>query len=60
MRAERVCTRSRIPCRVIPVPREISSECGIALDIDESDRAVMEKILLQEQMTARFVAKEKP
>ena len=36
--AERAVRTRGIPCRVIPVPRSISSECGMALDIGK-DRA---------------------
>jgi hypothetical protein len=31
MRAEKLLTRAAIPVRLIPVPREISSQCGVAL-----------------------------
>ncbi len=31
--AERAVRTRGIPCRVIPVPRSISSQCGMALDI---------------------------
>jgi hypothetical protein len=53
--AERACTRSRVSCRVIPVPREITAECGIALEIDESDRTALEQVLAHELVTATFV-----
>jgi Putative Se/S carrier protein-like len=31
--AERAIRSRKIPCRVIPVPRSVSSQCGMALDI---------------------------
>ena len=31
--AERAIRTRNIPCRVIPVPRSISSQCGMALEI---------------------------
>lgn len=31
--AERAIRTRKIPCRVIPVPRSISSQCGMALEI---------------------------
>jgi hypothetical protein len=36
VRGERVLTRAGIRCRLIPVPRSISSECGVCLRV-ESD-----------------------
>lgn len=33
IRAEKLFRQHHIPCRVIPVPREISSECGMSLQI---------------------------
>jgi hypothetical protein len=53
--AERACRRSRISCQAIPVPREITAECGIALQIDEGDRTALEKVLAAEEVAARFV-----
>ena len=35
IRAERSCLDAGIAVQVIPVPRDISSECGMALEIDE-------------------------
>ncbi len=54
--AERACRRSGISCQAIPVPREITAECGIALQIDEGDRTAVEEVLAAEQVAARFVA----
>ena len=35
IKAERTCLAAKIPVQVIPVPRSISSECGMALEINE-------------------------
>lgn len=35
LKAERLCAAAGIPCETIPVPRQVSSECGIALEVDE-------------------------
>ncbi len=44
VRAEHLLTRVRIPCRLIPVPRTLSSECGICVSIatDDKERALAE------------------
>ena len=31
---ERICREERLPVQVLPVPRDISSECGMVLEID--------------------------
>ena len=33
IKAERLCRKQNPAVRVIPVPREISSECGMALEL---------------------------
>jgi hypothetical protein len=43
---------------VIPVPRDISSECGIALEIGEGDRGTVEKIFGQEKLKVKFFIRE--
>jgi hypothetical protein len=31
LRAEKILKKAGIPCRLIPVPRHISSDCGVCL-----------------------------
>lgn len=38
LRAEGLTQRAAIPCRLIPVPRYLSSECGICLRVQADDR----------------------
>jgi hypothetical protein len=35
IKAERLCIADKIPCNVIAVPRQISSGCGISLELKE-------------------------
>ena len=35
IKAEQLCIAHRLECRTIAVPRAISSDCGIALEISE-------------------------
>jgi len=37
LRAERVLGAARIPCKLIPVPRQLSSDCGVCVRVDASD-----------------------
>ena len=34
IKAEKVCLNAGISCSVIAIPRDISSECGMALEVD--------------------------
>jgi hypothetical protein len=55
--AERLCTAGSISCQVIPVPRDISSDCGIALEIGEGDREAVEEIFRKEKLKVEFYIK---
>ena len=37
MRVERILERAGITCRLIPVPRHLSSDCGVCARIDRAD-----------------------
>jgi hypothetical protein len=52
--AEKLCLKNIIPCQVIPVPRHISAECGIALEIDAHHRDVVESLFRIEKVKAEF------
>jgi hypothetical protein len=39
LRAEKVLRRAGTPCKLIPVPRHLSSDCGVCLRIAQADRA---------------------
>ncbi len=34
IKAEQFCQQQGVACRVLPVPRKISSECGMCLEVD--------------------------
>lgn len=48
LRAEKALMAAGIPCRLIPVPRHLSSDCGVCLRVSlgdaESAQAVLEGI----------------
>ena len=44
MEAERVCTERGIPGRLFPVPRQLTSDCGIAWASDPADRLRLEAL----------------
>ncbi|MDD5674848.1 MAG: DUF3343 domain-containing protein, partial [Chitinivibrionales bacterium] len=42
---ERFCREAGLTCTAIPVPREFSSECGIALTLASEDRERIEAFM---------------
>lgn len=44
MKMEKVCKRNRYPGKLVPVPRSITSDCGIAWQTELSDRPLMEQV----------------
>lgn len=44
METERVCAGAGIPGRLFPVPRQLSSDCGIAWASDPADRPRLEAL----------------
>jgi len=45
IRAEKLCDEISVACKVVPVPHNISSECGMAIRIDRADRTKTEAAL---------------
>ena len=52
--AERLCQKAGISCQAIPVPRQFTSDCGIALEISENDKINVERILKDNSINAEF------
>jgi hypothetical protein len=38
LRAEKVLAGAGIDCKLIPVPRQLSSDCGVCLRVRQADR----------------------
>jgi hypothetical protein len=47
IRAERLLHQARIGSKLIPVPRHLSSDCGVCLRIEQPDRGAAEQALQQ-------------
>lgn len=45
IRAERACQKAGLQVKLIPTPRELSSDCGTALRFHWDERAAVEKAL---------------
>jgi hypothetical protein len=47
MRAESLLLAAGLRCKLIPVPRELSSDCGVALRFDWQDQRKVQGLLEQ-------------
>ncbi len=45
IRGEKLLSEAGIPCRLIPVPRQLSSDCGSCIRIEASLTAAADEIL---------------
>ena len=52
MAMERLCRERALPGRLIPVPREITADCGMAWRAGTEDRAALEAMVAQEKLEA--------
>lgn len=45
LRVESILGKAGIPCKLIPVPRRISTECGVCIRISPNDKAQALEVL---------------
>ncbi len=45
MRIEKLLAEKRIACKMIPVPRQISSDCGVCIRIQRDQSAAARKVV---------------
>jgi hypothetical protein len=50
IRAEKLLGRAQLPCRLTPVPRHLSSDCGVCVRIDCGDRDAAERLLAAQRV----------
>jgi hypothetical protein len=50
LRAEKVLQAAGIPCKLIPVPRQLSSDCGVCVRIQRADREAAGRVLEAERV----------
>jgi hypothetical protein len=55
MKAESILKSHHIPILLIPAPRQLMTDCGLALRISPEDREQVMGILEQEQLQPAFV-----
>ena len=56
--AERECIKKGFKCLAIPVPRECSSQCGIALEIPMEEKDEVLKFLKEQSRPFEYFEKE--
>jgi hypothetical protein len=50
MKAEKLLKERRIPILLIPIPRTLKSDCGLALRYDAIDLQAVESVLAEEEL----------
>ncbi|MBN2115661.1 MAG: DUF3343 domain-containing protein [Anaerolineales bacterium] len=50
LRAEKILQKAGLDVKLIPTPRELSSDCGIALRFEQHDRELVESHLIRAGM----------
>ena len=46
LRAEKLIKQAGISCRLIPVPRQLSSDCGVCVRVKQVDRNTAMQVLI--------------
>lgn len=54
--AQRCLQKNSVAVKVIPVPRSVSSDCGMALEIDAANQEAAEKHLNELNLVYQFYA----
>ncbi len=53
LRIEQIMVRNEIPCKMIPVPRHLSSDCGVCVRIELGDWEKIKELLEQQKASYR-------
>jgi hypothetical protein len=56
MKAENTLKAMGLPILLIPAPRQLQTDCGLALRFDEEDSARIMQVLEEEQLLPAFVS----
>ena len=56
IRAEKVLARAGIDCKLIPVPRHLSSDCGVCVRVQRADREAARQALEEIGMEIEGIA----
>lgn len=50
IKAERICDKNGITCKIVPVPRSISSQCGMGIEVSEKQEKIVANILFKKKI----------
>lgn len=56
MRIEKLLREASLPCKLIPVPRQLSSDCGVCVRIPAPEGMAAQNILTLHQAAYRSIA----
>ncbi len=54
LRAEKLLGKTELKTKLIPTPRQLSSDCGVALRFETAHRQDIENLLNQARLEAEF------
>lgn len=57
LRIEQILVRNEIPCKMIPVPRHLSSDCGVCVRIEAGDWDKIKELLGRQKAVYREIHK---
>jgi len=57
IKAEKLLRKENIACEIIPVPRDISAECGMAIRMNDAQKKEAIKALQSENIKYRLITK---
>jgi len=55
VQAEAFIRSQNIPCQTIPVPRAISSDCNMGIEVTENDGNKLKPLLKQQEIDCEFI-----
>lgn len=56
LRIEKLLTGAGLGCKLIPVPRHLSSDCGVCVRIDATDQDRVTTLLTDHQISVSSIA----
>ena len=59
MKAEKILKKQKLEMLLIPVPRQLTSDCGLAIRYAENEREAIEAILAQEELSPEELYQKK-
>ena len=58
IRLEKSFLAAGIPCKLVPVPRQLSSDCGVCVRIARADADTATQLIAQQKMEIERIALE--